>query len=67
MCCVDLFQGDSGGPLQVILAQPYCMYKLLAITSKGSVACGSEHSFNLYSRVFWFLPWIESVVWPGED
>lgn len=65
--CVLLFQGDSGGPLQVFREDPYCMYSLIGITSFG-IGCGDQevNNFNIYVRVFYYIPWIESIVWPGE-
>ena len=65
----DTCQGDSGGPLQVstrndtrAAAEPYCMYKIVGITSFGQ-ACGYSAP-GVYTRVYHFVPWIESIVWP---
>jgi len=52
---------DSGGPLQVRMTVPYCMYNLLGIVSLDGSRC-KDPSF--YTRVSYFLPWIESKVWP---
>ncbi|XP_052125029.1 venom protease isoform X2 [Frankliniella occidentalis] len=67
---LDTCQGDSGGPLQVApknysrdSVEPYCMWKIVGITSFGQ-ACGGG---GVYSRVYHFLPWIEGIVWPGGE
>ncbi|KAG7200888.1 hypothetical protein KM043_003251 [Ampulex compressa] len=59
----DTCQGDSGGPLQRVLAEPYCMYSIVGITSFGRF-CAFKNSPAVYSRVSSYLDWIESVVWP---
>uniref|UniRef100_A0A8W7NTC6 Peptidase S1 domain-containing protein n=1 Tax=Anopheles atroparvus TaxID=41427 RepID=A0A8W7NTC6_ANOAO len=58
----DTCQGDSGGPLQVTRDENQCIYYIIGVTSFGKV-CG----FNtpaIYTKVFPYLSWIESVVWP---
>uniref|UniRef100_A0A1B6KJR2 Peptidase S1 domain-containing protein n=1 Tax=Graphocephala atropunctata TaxID=36148 RepID=A0A1B6KJR2_9HEMI len=60
----DTCYGDSGGPLQTIRAKPYCMYSIIGVTSFG-ISCG--HGFSsVYTRVFHYLPWLESVIWRTE-
>lgn len=56
-------QGDSGGPLQVANNKHSCMYTIVGITSFG-VLCGSGYP-GIYTRVFSYIDWIESVVWPS--
>jgi len=58
-----MLQGDSGGPLQILVKDPYCMYRVAGITSFG-VKCGQNPS--VYTRVTDFLEWIEDKVWPDE-
>jgi len=58
----DTCQGDSGGPLQVRLSDPYCMYSQVGVTSFGS-GCGGDRP-GVYTRVSYYVPWIESIVWP---
>ncbi|GJQ73795.1 hypothetical protein Trydic_g18735 [Trypoxylus dichotomus] len=58
----DTCQGDSGGPLQVKLDGTN-LYTVLGITSFG-VKCGLVP--GVYTRVSYYIPWIESVVWPGN-
>ncbi|GLV43597.1 Serine Protease Immune Response Integrator [Carabus blaptoides fortunei] len=58
----DTCQGDSGGPLQVYLNDNR-LYSIVGITSFGK-ACGLANIPGVYSRVSYFVPWIESVVWP---
>ncbi|XP_063699975.1 serine protease snake-like [Culicoides brevitarsis] len=59
----DTCEGDSGGPLQVFHPDLYCMYQIVGITSFGK-GCGLQGQPAVYARVFEFVPWIESVVWP---
>ncbi|KYN33194.1 Serine protease snake [Trachymyrmex septentrionalis] len=59
----DTCQGDSGGPLQRILAEPYCMYSIVGVTSFGKF-CAFKLSPAIYTRVSSYLDWIENIVWP---
>ncbi|KYQ48361.1 Serine protease snake [Trachymyrmex zeteki] len=59
----DTCQGDSGGPLQRILAEPYCMYSIVGVTSFGKF-CAFKSSPAIYTRVSSYLDWIENIVWP---
>ncbi|XP_012524177.2 serine protease snake [Monomorium pharaonis] len=59
----DTCQGDSGGPLQRILAEPYCMYSIVGVTSFGKF-CAFKDSPAIYTRVSSYLDWIENTVWP---
>ncbi|XP_055631611.1 serine protease snake-like isoform X2 [Toxorhynchites rutilus septentrionalis] len=59
----DTCQGDSGGPLQTTLPGHRCLYYVIGVTSFGS-ACGSSDSAGVYTRVDFYLDWIESLVWP---
>ncbi|KAG4067840.1 hypothetical protein HA402_010526 [Bradysia odoriphaga] len=58
----DTCQGDSGGPLQTVLEKPYCMYRVVGITSFGKF-CGFENSPGIYTRVASYVDWIEKIVW----
>ncbi|KAK9737469.1 Trypsin [Popillia japonica] len=60
----DTCQGDSGGPLQVRLPGQTSTYKLIGITSFGK-GCGLEKVPGVYTRVSYYVPWIESIVWPA--
>ncbi|KAK7871644.1 hypothetical protein R5R35_001829 [Gryllus longicercus] len=62
----DTCRGDSGGPLQVKLSNPYCMYSVIGITSFGKGACGTTLSPSVYTRVSYFVPWLEDIVWPDD-
>ncbi|KAF9797952.1 hypothetical protein SFRURICE_019295 [Spodoptera frugiperda] len=55
-------QGDSGGPLQV-KNKELCLYRVLGVTSYGR-QCGQTTGSGIYTRVYHYLPWIESIVWP---
>ncbi|XP_068633276.1 serine protease persephone-like isoform X2 [Battus philenor] len=59
----DTCQGDSGGPLQGQTALDG-HYRIVGITSFGN-GCGSLVP-GVYTRVFKYLDWIESIVWPSE-
>lgn len=56
-------QGDSGGPLQ-ISHQRDNLYILVGVTSFGK-NCGSQIP-AVYTRIAYYLDWIESVVWPPK-
>ena len=57
----DTCQGDSGGPLQ--LKEPKSsMYHIVGITSFGKT-CAGINSPAVYTNVYSFLPWIDSIVW----
>lgn len=58
----DTCQGDSGGPLQVVLKEPECMYSLIGVTSFGKF-CGFKNSPAMYSRISFYIDWIEGIVW----
>lgn len=60
----DSCQGDSGGPLQHF-AGGTNMAEIVGIVSYG-VSCGSALP-SLYTRVAYYLDWIESIVWPQID
>ncbi|XP_046750336.1 serine protease snake-like [Diprion similis] len=58
----DTCQGDSGGPLVIYSSKDYyCMYDVVGVTSIGQL-CGSVIP-TIYTRVYHYVPWIESVVW----
>lgn len=57
----DSCQGDSGGPLQ-IPAHGSVEAKVVGIVSFG-IGCASGYP-GVYTRVAYYLDWIESLVWP---
>ncbi|XP_023934808.1 serine protease persephone [Bicyclus anynana] len=57
----DACQGDSGGPLQGLTTDDGFL-RLVGVTSFGR-GCGSPTP-GVYTRVSYYLDWIESVVWP---
>ncbi|EFN71578.1 Serine protease snake [Camponotus floridanus] len=59
----DTCQGDSGGPLQRVLAEPYCMYSIVGVTSFGKF-CAFKASPAIYTRISSYLDWVENTVWP---
>ncbi|KAJ8703815.1 hypothetical protein PYW07_013109 [Mythimna separata] len=60
----DTCEGDSGGPLLVTAQVSYCLHTIIGVTSYGK-ACGYLGDAGMYTRVYHYVPWIESVVWPG--
>ncbi|XP_066582290.1 venom protease-like [Prorops nasuta] len=60
----DTCQGDSGGPLSVFNDDHNCMYNVIGVTSIGKI-CGSFIP-GIYTRIYHYIPWIESQVWPQE-
>ncbi|XP_014612384.1 PREDICTED: serine protease snake-like isoform X2 [Polistes canadensis] len=61
----DTCQGDSGGPLQRLHPRYSCLYQVIGITSFGA-GCAIENSPGVYTRVSYYLNWIEDIVWPEE-
>ncbi|CAG9863827.1 unnamed protein product [Phyllotreta striolata] len=55
----DTCQGDSGGPLQ--LKSNGRMF-LVGITSFG-IGCGTPQIPGVYTKVSYYVPWIEQIVW----
>ncbi|KAJ8705458.1 hypothetical protein PYW08_012504 [Mythimna loreyi] len=59
----DTCEGDSGGPLQTRNEFAWCAYTVLGVTSYGR-QCGVSAGSGMYIRVYHYVPWIESQVWP---
>ncbi|XP_022814026.1 serine protease snake-like [Spodoptera litura] len=60
----DTCSGDSGGPLQTKNYDTfYCASTIFGVTSYGR-QCGISAGSGMYSRVQYYVPWIESIVWP---
>lgn len=59
----DTCQGDSGGPLQISHPKNICLFQVLGITSFGQ-GCGVINTPGVYTRVSYYLNWIEDIVWP---
>lgn len=60
----DSCQGDSGGPLQYIPTNNTLIPTVVGIVSFG-ISCGTVLP-SVYTRVAYYLDWIESIVWPNE-
>ncbi|XP_073978749.1 venom protease-like isoform X3 [Rhodnius prolixus] len=58
----DACSGDSGGPMAIQLASR-CLKTQIGITSFGR-DCGLPNTPGVYTRVSYYVPWIESIVWP---
>lgn len=57
------FQGDSGGPLQAKSGISTCLHTVIGVTSYGR-NCGYKGQPGIYTRVSFYVPWIERIVWP---
>ncbi|KAJ8707530.1 hypothetical protein PYW08_010782 [Mythimna loreyi] len=62
---IDTCEGDSGGPLQYNQDHIRCLFSVVGVTSYGK-NCGILGSAGMYTRVSYYVSWIESVVWPEE-
>lgn len=40
------------------------MYAQVGVTSLGSTFCG-DRTPAIYTRVFYYLEWIQKIVWPN--
>ncbi|XP_060835010.1 venom protease-like [Rhopalosiphum padi] len=60
---IDTCTGDSGGPLIVKHSNYPCMHTQIGITSFGKY-CGNKDTPGIYTRVSYYIPWIEKIVWP---
>lgn len=60
----DSCDGDSGGPLQ-LYPRGAKMPRIVGIVSFG-IRCGSPLP-GLYTRVAFYISWIESIVWPNGE
>lgn len=60
----DSCQGDSGGPLQ-IFTDNSTVSSVVGVVSFG-ISCGTVFP-GVYTRVAYYLNWIESHVWPNTD
>ncbi|XP_037036527.1 serine protease snake-like [Bradysia coprophila] len=60
--------GDSGGSLQIMHKHHYCTFTIIGITSVGKPCKNFRGgSISVYTRVYPYLSWIESIVWPGQN
>lgn len=42
----------------------YCMYTIIGVVFYGNANCGAKGFPGIYTRVFAYVDWIESIVWP---
>lgn len=59
----DSCQGDSGGPLQIFLENS-SIATIVGIVSLEP-SCGTAYP-GIYSRVAYYLNWIEAVAWENQ-
>ncbi|XP_065223266.1 serine protease snake-like [Planococcus citri] len=61
----DTCPGDSGGPLQITISpEETCVWQVIGITSIGPGICGNLESPGIYTKVAYYLEWIQGIVWP---
>ncbi|XP_017783329.1 PREDICTED: venom protease-like [Nicrophorus vespilloides] len=60
---IDTCQGDSGGPLQKRFSYHHTIY---GVTSFGK-ACGLANFPGVYTRISYYIDWIEEIVWPNSN
>ncbi|XP_065204403.1 serine protease snake-like [Planococcus citri] len=61
---IDTCPGDSGGPLQILIPNETCMWNIIGVTSFGPSICGNNEDSGVYTKVPYYLDWIQSIVWP---
>lgn len=57
----DACQGDSGGPLQYF-DHNASLHQIIGVVSIG-IGCGNSQVPGIYTRISFYTPWIESLVW----
>ncbi|XP_065206833.1 modular serine protease-like [Planococcus citri] len=60
----DACQGDAGSPLQIPVPGQICMWNVIGITSFGPGICGNLKTPAVYTKVAFYIDWIQSIVWP---
>lgn len=60
----DTCEGDSGGPLQIV-RRYLDLSTVVGVVSTG-LPCGTSFP-GIYTRVAYFIDWIESYVWPNGE
>lgn len=58
-------EGDSGGPLQIVHPNSN-MSTVVGVVSTG-YSCRFNSVLGIYTRVAYFIDWIESYVWPNGE
>ncbi|XP_031629043.1 serine protease persephone-like [Contarinia nasturtii] len=61
----DTCQGDGGSPLQYFPSNEPKVAVIVGISSFG-ISCGTELP-SIYTRVGYYLDWIEPIVWPTDQ
>lgn len=62
----DTCEGDSGGPLQVI--RPHFEVPTVVGVISAGLPCGTSWKIpGIYTRVAYFIDWIEAHVWPNGE
>jgi len=58
----DICKGDSGGPLQIIDPNK-CLFQVIGITSIGMGCTIMNDIPSVYTKISYYLSWIEDNVW----
>ncbi|KAG8230544.1 hypothetical protein J437_LFUL008367 [Ladona fulva] len=58
--------GDSGGSLQIVKDKGSCQHQIMGVTSFAK-SCMLQQSTAVYSRVPFYLKWIEDQVWKDRE
>jgi len=61
----DTCKGDSGGALQINDSNK-CLFQVIGITSMG-MGCAMREIPSVYTKVSYYLSWIEDNVWRQEQ
>lgn len=56
--------GDHGAPLQLLKCVDKRIFSVVGIASYSSPSCTGD---DVYSRISYYLDWIEGHVWPEEN
>lgn len=61
----DSCAGDSGGPLSIIGNDTVATRIVGIVSFSASGSCGTQLP-SIYTRVAYYVDWIESIVWPNN-
>ncbi|XP_074025718.1 venom protease isoform X1 [Leptinotarsa decemlineata] len=68
----DTCRGDSGGPLQIdsisssSIKDLIGLYNIIGVTSFGKPCGFASKQPGVYTRISYYVQWIEDVVWPDD-
>ncbi|KFB38139.1 hypothetical protein ZHAS_00005429 [Anopheles sinensis] len=62
----DTCVGDSGGALQTVTNPSTCTFHVVGVVSTGLKGCGIGKARAVYTKVPYYLDWIEEIVWGAK-